>query len=399
MMQQWTKLRSQGVEHPNPRQQILDDLTEFARPHVQAGNEILLMMDANDTLDSKPMDKFMDELELWDLMEDHLPAAPPTTYQRGRKKIDHIVGTKGMLLATIRAYVIPFGGDTPKSDHAICGIDFSLDNLCGISAESLHDPTHPSARQLWSTDIKAAKKYVELVERRIAEENLEERTNTLITRCYKTGKCTDADERILNAIDNKLTDILLWAESKCKHAHGHAWSPLLANAGRTVIAAKWNLSNIMHGRTPIPPHLPRAMAISNAKEQIKEAYTLLRKVQANAKQIRESFLEDRAEHLADTQQMTKAAALRQLLSAERSASIFKRLGIWFKGKEYMSMDRITTCAGRPERSDEHDVANCRRGTGIVRSSYKGKPGALSSGGGNPIRDRSTSCRQIWPLRG
>jgi hypothetical protein len=339
-MQQWTKLRSQGIANPNPRQQVLDDLTEFIRPHVQAGNEIIVMMDSNDTLESRAMDKFMDDLDLWDLMEDHLPATPPTTYQRGRNKIDHIVGTKGMLLATIRAYVLAFGDETPKSDHAICGIDFSLDNLCGIHADSLHDPTHPSARQLWSTDIKAAEKYVELVERRITEENLEERTKILISRCSKTRKCTEADERIMNEIDQTLTEILLWAESKCKRAHGHAWSPLLANAGRTVIAAKWNLSNIMHGRTPIPPHIQRATAISTAREQVKDAYTILRKVQANAKQIRDSFLEDRAEHLAETQHTTKAAALRQLLAAERSANIFKRLGIWFKGKEYMSMDRI-----------------------------------------------------------
>jgi hypothetical protein len=52
------------------------------------------MMDANDPIDSTPMDKFMDELDLWDLMEDYLPATPPLTYQRGRQKIDHIVGTK-----------------------------------------------------------------------------------------------------------------------------------------------------------------------------------------------------------------------------------------------------------------------------------------------------------------
>jgi hypothetical protein len=45
----------------------------------------------------------------------------------------------------------------------------------------------------------------------------------------------------------------LTAESKCKRAHGHDWSPLLANAGRTVIAAKWHLSDIMQGRSAIPP--------------------------------------------------------------------------------------------------------------------------------------------------
>jgi hypothetical protein len=144
----------------------------------------------------------------------------------------------------------------------------------------------------------------------------------------------------MNSIDKKLTEIFLWAETKCKRAKGHDWLPLLANAGRMVIAAKWNLFNIMHGRTPIPSNLPREMAISQAKHQIKESSTLLRQVQAKVKTIRESFLEDRAEHLAETQHMTQAAALRQLISAERSASTFKRLGNRFKGKEYLSMDRI-----------------------------------------------------------
>jgi hypothetical protein len=38
--------------------------------------------------------------------------------------------------------------------------------------------------------------------------------------------------------------------------------------------------------------------------------------------------------------MTQAPALRQLIAAERSSSIFKRLGIWLKGKECFSMDLI-----------------------------------------------------------
>jgi hypothetical protein len=36
--------------------------------------------------------------------------------------------------------------------------------------------------------------------------------------------------------------------------------------------------------------------------------------------------------------ITKADALWQLIAAERSSSIFKRLGIWLKGKEYITMD-------------------------------------------------------------
>lgn len=298
------------------------------------------MIDANDPADSTPIDKFLDDLNLTDLMAPHLPTNPPKTYQRGRQKIDHIFGTMGINIAVTRAYVLPFGKDTPRSDHAICGIDFSLDVLCGISPESLYDPTHPSARQLWSTDIKAAERYVEMVERRFAADNIAERVQKLMQRCTNTGKCSENDEAILNAIDANITKILLWAEAKCKRAKGHDWSPLLANAGRTVIAAKWHLSNIMTGRTMIPTGITRETAIAKARSQIKDAYDLLRKVQKNAKQIRESFLEDRAEHLEETREISKAAALRQLIAAERSSSIFKRLGKWFKAEEFTRMDRI-----------------------------------------------------------
>jgi hypothetical protein len=100
---------------------------------------------------------------------------------------------------------------------------------------------------------------------------------------------------------------MLWAETKCKRAKGHA---------------KWNLSNIVHGRSPIPINITREEAISKAKVQISEAYNILRKAQKHAKRIRETFLKDRAEHLAETRDMTKAAAVRQLLLAERSSAIY-----------------------------------------------------------------------------
>jgi hypothetical protein len=135
MMQQWRRLRASGINNPNPRKQFLLDLAAFVKPYETASNEILIMLDANDTIDSPPMDQFMDELNLCDLMSDFLPSTPPTTYQRGRNKINHIIGTMGIQLAMVCAYVLPFGDDSPKSDHAICGIDFSLDVLSVYKTE------------------------------------------------------------------------------------------------------------------------------------------------------------------------------------------------------------------------------------------------------------------------
>jgi hypothetical protein len=82
-MQQWQKLREKGIDDPQPQQQTLDDLTEFLKPHEQAGNEILIMINANDPITSAVMDNFLDGLNLCDPMADYLPATPPTTYQRG----------------------------------------------------------------------------------------------------------------------------------------------------------------------------------------------------------------------------------------------------------------------------------------------------------------------------
>ena len=57
-------------------------------------------------------------------------------------------------------------------------------------------------------------------------------------------------------------------------------------------------------------------AIIQARIQVKEAYATLRKIQQDARCIQKSFLEDLAEHMADTRQMEKATALKQLLRAE-----------------------------------------------------------------------------------
>ena len=55
--------------------------------------------------------------------------------------------------------------------------------------------------------------------------------------------------------------------------------------------------------------MDQAHAIIAAKKQLKEAYSVLQKVQKHAKQIQDSFLEDHAEHLASTQEMMKAVVV------------------------------------------------------------------------------------------
>jgi hypothetical protein len=53
---------------------------------------------------------------------------------------------------------------------------------------------------------------VELAEKRFEVDNTAARTQILLSRCEKTGRCSAADERIMNAIDANITNILLWAK-------------------------------------------------------------------------------------------------------------------------------------------------------------------------------------------
>jgi hypothetical protein len=117
MMQQWRKQRDQGINDPKPRQQLLDDLFKFLQPYEQARNEILLMIDANDSIGSSSMNKFMDETNLCNLMAHFLPPTQPKMYQHGGHKIDHIVGMMEINVAIICAYIIPFGDDSPRLDQ------------------------------------------------------------------------------------------------------------------------------------------------------------------------------------------------------------------------------------------------------------------------------------------
>jgi hypothetical protein len=96
---------------------------------------------------------------------------------------------------------------------------------------------------------------------------------------------------------------------------------------------------VLNGRIAIPPGT-KAEMIMQAKAQVRDAYLALRSVQKNARLIRDQFLDDRAQHLADTQNLMKAAAVTQLLRAERQCAIFRRLRTWLKGAKHITLDRI-----------------------------------------------------------
>ena len=69
-MQQWQMLKSAGIDNPKPWQQTLNDLGSFVKTHINKGNEVIIMIDANSSGDDGMIMQFLDDTGLFNLMTD-----------------------------------------------------------------------------------------------------------------------------------------------------------------------------------------------------------------------------------------------------------------------------------------------------------------------------------------
>jgi hypothetical protein len=108
-------LRDQEVLNPEPRQKMLKDLKTFINKVKHQHHELILMWDANETLDSAPLQEFLQETSLYSLTG--LPPPELTTYARGKSTIYHILGTKFIQQHVQAAGYLPFYEGAWHSDH------------------------------------------------------------------------------------------------------------------------------------------------------------------------------------------------------------------------------------------------------------------------------------------
>ena len=80
-MQQWQHLKRNGIKNPNPHQQTLTNLAHFIQGHINSGNEVIVLIDANSHSQDPNIQTFMEVTRLHDAMEDYLPNMKPSTYQ------------------------------------------------------------------------------------------------------------------------------------------------------------------------------------------------------------------------------------------------------------------------------------------------------------------------------
>ena len=126
--QQYRALRRQGVNEPKSKRLFCENLLPLIQHWTQQHFEILLMLDANDTIGSSDFGKFLDQTELYYVLGNHHSAHSPPTYIRGTRTIDFLLGTKNVIQATKKCGMTSFN-EGITSDHRALWADIDIPSL------------------------------------------------------------------------------------------------------------------------------------------------------------------------------------------------------------------------------------------------------------------------------
>jgi exonuclease III len=119
--QQWRMLK-QHQTNPEPKKTFYNDLNSLIKEEKKK-HQIILMLDANSNLDQNSiLSKMVRKTTLIDTHTTMHSGQTPSTYKRGRKKIDFIFVTPGLIPFITKCGILPFD----QSDHRMIYIDVDL---------------------------------------------------------------------------------------------------------------------------------------------------------------------------------------------------------------------------------------------------------------------------------
>jgi hypothetical protein len=207
------------------------DLGKFLTKIRNDGADYILGWDANTPYDSDDIQDFLQDHDMVDAFTEFFEDQP-ATHVNGTKQIDLISVSRRLAPYVDRAFILAPANS--EGDHSTIGIDFNFGGLTDNANLSEIDPGHAENRLLVSTDVKASQKYLDKVKKKNGNQNIATRMQRLYERCERTGRCADDDIRQYQEISKVLYFNAKQSEKECKKVGGHAWSRMMAAAGRTV---------------------------------------------------------------------------------------------------------------------------------------------------------------------
>ena len=307
----------------------LDMLLEEKR---STHHQLVVMGDFNeDTRETGRLVKLMNKHQLYNPIEKKYGKGT-TTYAHGDKPIDAIFISNTMKITKGGHKQ----GNLAMSDHKLIWIDIPKYEILGYTEPMIRPPY----RKLQSSHPKVKKRYNKTLETQLQHHNVEK----IIKKMTQAIKEANAEEyqKLYEKLDKIRMQCVKVAEKRCtKERRGHvAYSPELAVAIGAI--TMWKL--IYKRATSKGTYRPRMrMLIRKAKRwKFKEEHLLCyhlptirnhlnsaikhyRNIRKNADSMRTTFLEEKADAIAEERGVDKIKYLKHLIHTEEVKSTFQRI--------------------------------------------------------------------------
>jgi hypothetical protein len=326
---QWKALtKTTELENCDPRKILLMDLETEVRKWQQQGDEIIIGIDANDTITSKNNDfkQFVQNNNLYSATE-HIEQ--PATYNRGSKTIDYLLCTQNIKDTILGTGYLAFYEGGWKSDHRALFMDIDMTTIFG----NLNKITPIINRTLQSSNYSQMKFFMKQL-------NKNNKLDQLLNKLQNLNNIlewTDTEHQSLEEIDQEFTLLLTKCEQKCRIQYQNPWSIEIEQA--FLIKSYWKiytggkatkkkvkdiLQNIIN-KLPSPNDIFQNNKERSPLLQLIEATKQLRKLQKEAKETREQYLQFRYKHLTTVGKKKVANAIKCIQRAERKKYTYAKL--------------------------------------------------------------------------
>lgn len=230
--QQWHLLHKLGgkTHSIDPREEILADLQTRIQNSKDDGHEIILLMDANESL-QVPNCRLSKWVRSNTLVDIHvMKHGTKDDFARGinPKCIDYILTTPSKAEYVTAAGILPIK-EVCNGDHRALFADFDLKTF--LRGEPSVEST-TSRRGLKTSNPRAVKTYRETLKNELDKSNLESDASMINFAIKMKSRSPDELRRMINLFDDDLTAMKLKSEKECNKISDLPWSPTLMAAKR-----------------------------------------------------------------------------------------------------------------------------------------------------------------------
>ncbi|KAL7546462.1 hypothetical protein ACHAWF_009794, partial [Thalassiosira exigua] len=340
--QQVESMLRQGKIDPDPRSQVLKDLSTFMAELRQEGYEVWLMMDANEAnIEGNALSKFVRKNYLHDPHEQN--ASRPTTTRMGSTSIiDYMLCTEGILQYVRTTGYRPLH-EGINSDHVMLWADADLELFFGNSSPAVNPP---GKREFNCDNSIMRDRFLANLKKIHSHNRLPDRIRRLEAEIKLMG-IDEARVKKYNSLDKELIASIKAAAKKTVRVNrGYDRSPTLTEARERVHMWRSILTSARHA-IPITErarsiaekqgvdlefHERSGTSIKTLQRCVQDSWEHLKECQREAQNLRSVWMSSLARYKASEDDDEEAARiLRTIARNLRDRKMHQTLTHWIKG--------------------------------------------------------------------